>query len=214
MEQLLQEEAKEEVFDALEFAPEVDVLSKFQTEWVDDTKAIKPWQEKVAKIGEITESCKNVKIKPGSVDAIANYLKEEIKGTNINIGMAAMDAGTALAKGLKKNFVNGGKTLIGVYLLKYKEKRPMVLDKLKAFLEAVVHCANFEDMAEEIIPCLSNPTPTVQNGTVKFVETLTLVTYQDVLERIAPELMPAIVKLIDAKDGGVRDSTLHCLGIL
>lgn len=125
-----------------------------------------------------------------------------------------MEAGTALALGLRKDFVSGGKTLIGAYLLKYKEKRPMVLDKLKAFLEAIIVCANFEDMAEGIIPCLTNIAPAVQNGTVKFVEALTLVTYSDVLEKIAPELMPVMVKLIDAKDGGVRDSTLHCLGIL
>lgn len=168
----------------------------------------------MAKIGEISTSCKNVKIKPGNVDAISTYLKKEISGTNINIGMAAMEAGTALALGLRKDFVSGGKTLIGAYLLKYKEKRPMVLDKLKAFLEAILVCANFEDMAEGIIPCLTNIAPAVQNGTVKFVEALTLVTYSDVLEKIAPELMPVMVKLIDAKDGGVRDSTLHCLGIL
>ena len=91
--------------------------------------------------------------------------------------MAAMDAGTALALGLKTNFNTGGKTLIGAYLLKYKEKRPMVLDKLKAFLEAVVNCSDFEEMSEEIIPCLGHAAPGVQNGAVKFVETLTLVTY-------------------------------------
>lgn len=125
-----------------------------------------------------------------------------------------MEAGTALALGLRENFIQGGKILIGAYLLKYKEKRPMVLDKLKAFLEAIVNCANLEDMAEEIIPCLANAAPGVQNGTVKFIETLTLVTYQDVLERICPEVLPAVIKMMDAKDGGVRDSTLSCLGTL
>jgi hypothetical protein len=88
-------------------------------------------------------------------------LKKEIIGTNINIGMAAMDAGTALAKGMRKDFVNGAKELIGAYLVKYKEKRPMVLEKLKAFLEAVVACANFEDMGPNIIPCITNAAPGV-----------------------------------------------------
>lgn len=42
----MEEEKKdeeEEKIDALEFAPEVDVLSKFEGDWIDATSAIKPW---------------------------------------------------------------------------------------------------------------------------------------------------------------------------
>jgi hypothetical protein len=88
-------------------------------------------------------------------------LKKEIIGTNINIAMAAMDAGTALAKGMKKDFVKGAMELIGAFLVKYKEKRPMVLEKLKAFLEAVVLCANFEELGPNMIPCVTNAAPGV-----------------------------------------------------
>ena len=75
--------------------------------------------------------------------------------------MAAMDAGTALAKGMRKDFANGVKIVIGAYLLKFKEKRPMVLEKLKTFLESAVLCANFELLAPEVIPCITNAAPGV-----------------------------------------------------
>jgi len=84
--------------------------------------------------------------------------------------MAAMEAGGALSKGMRKDFANGVKELIGAYLLKFKEKRPMVLEKLNAFLETAVNCADFELLAPELITCLTNPAPGVVNGTVKFVE--------------------------------------------
>jgi hypothetical protein len=34
------------------------------------------------------------------------------------------------------------------------------------------------------------------------------------LQRIEAELLPAMVKVMDDKDGGVRDIALHCMGIL
>jgi hypothetical protein len=37
------EEKEEEVIDVLEFAPEVDVMSKFGGEWIDATAGTKPW---------------------------------------------------------------------------------------------------------------------------------------------------------------------------
>lgn len=37
----------------------------------------------------------------------------------------------------------------------------MVLEKIKAFLEAAVISANFEDMGPNIIPCLTNAAPGV-----------------------------------------------------
>lgn len=68
------EETKEEIVDPLEFAPEVDVLSKFDGEWQDSTAAIKKWDEKKAKIDELATACTNVKIKPGNIDSIATFL--------------------------------------------------------------------------------------------------------------------------------------------
>jgi len=40
------------------------------------------------------------------------------------------------------------------------------------------------------------------------------VTYIDVLKKAIPDVMPALKKCLEHKDGGVRDSTMHCIGIL
>ena len=40
------------------------------------------------------------------------------------------------------------------------------------------------------------------------------ITYIDVLQRVADTLLPAMQKVVEDKDGGVRDTAVHCMGIL
>lgn len=77
-----------------------------------------------------------------------------------------------------------------------------------------MNCTNMEFVAEEVIPKINDPAPGVKAGTIKFVEAACQITYIDVLQRIEKELLPAMVKAIDDKDGTVRDYALHCMGIL
>jgi len=69
----MEEEKKEEetVVDALEFAPEVDILPTFNMDWQEATAAIKKWQDKKDKLEEIVAACKNKKIKPGHFDNLS-----------------------------------------------------------------------------------------------------------------------------------------------
>ena len=212
---VMAEEAKvEEVVDPLEFAPIKDVLSQFDGEWQDATAAIKKWDEKKAKLDEIATACNNVKIKPVNTENLAKFLLKEVNNTNVNISMAAIGASTAVANGMKKDFETGSKILLNGVLQKYKEKRQMMLDEIDKYVTACINCANLEVLKDEFIPLITNIAPGVKNGTLKFIEKAALVTYIDVLQRIEAELMPAMVKAMDDKDGTVRDTALHCMGIL
>jgi len=185
------EETKEEVaIDPLEFAPEKDVISQFDGQWQDETAAIKKWDEKVAKINEIVKACDNVKIKPANTEGISSFLKKELNNSNVNIAMAAIAACTAIAKGMKKDFNSGVKQLTAAILLKFKEKRPLVLEEIGKYGDAVLNCANLEELGPEFIPLITNVAPGVKIGTIKWLEKAALVTYIDVLQNISNELMP------------------------
>ena len=103
----MEEEKKEEeaTVDALEFAPEVDILPTFTMEWQEATAAIKKWNEKKDKLEEIVAACKNKKVKPGHFDNLSTFLKKEIAATNINTSLAAIDAATAIGEGMRLPFV-------------------------------------------------------------------------------------------------------------
>jgi hypothetical protein len=111
-------------------------------------------------------------------------LKKEIMGTNINIGMAAIGAANSLLIGLRKNGKDAARLMMGATLLKYKEKRPMVLDLVAGYLEPALKCINIQDIIEEIVPCITNVAPGVRTGTVKFIATIAKVTFIDVLQNI------------------------------
>ena len=95
---------EEEVIDAFEFAPEVDILATFNVEWEEATAALKKWDDKKAKLDELAAACANKKIKPGNFESMALFLKKEISATNMNIAMAAILAAASLAAGLRKGF--------------------------------------------------------------------------------------------------------------
>lgn len=127
---MAEEKKVEEVIDPLEFAEEVDIIRKYDGEWQDATAAIKKWEEKRDEITKLITACTNVKIKPGSTDSLTKFIKKEIGNSNMNITMAAIKAGAALQVGMKKDFAAGTKDLIGTVLLKFKEKRPMIVNEI------------------------------------------------------------------------------------
>ena len=166
----MEEEKKEEVVDALEFAPVKDILPMFGGEWQDEVAAIKKWDDKVAKLNTIKEACNNVKIKPGNVDGICAFLKKEASNSNVNISMAAISACAALAAGMQKDFAGGVKILVGPIFLKYKEKRPLILAEIDKFAEQIPKCTSIEEIKDEIVPLITNVAPGVKNGVVRFIE--------------------------------------------
>jgi hypothetical protein len=121
------EEGKEEEVDPLEYAPEVDIITKYGGEWIDATAAIKKWNEKVEAFDKFCDETSKCRVKPGNPEGLATFFKKEIGNSNINIATAAIKAGVVLAKGMKKNFEAGIKMMVGSVLLKYKEKRAVVL---------------------------------------------------------------------------------------
>jgi hypothetical protein len=101
---------------------------------------------------------------------MANFLKKECSNVNMNIAMGAIIASTAIVTGMKHDFLSGIKILMGPMLLKFKEKRPMIVDELNKFVDAVIQYATMEELAPEFIPMITNNAPGVKNGTIKFVE--------------------------------------------
>lgn len=53
-----------------------------------------------------------------------------------------MGAANSLLTGLRKNGKDAARIMLGATLLKFKEKRPMVLDLANGYLEPTLKCAN------------------------------------------------------------------------
>lgn len=165
----------------------------------------------MAKFDEIVDTCKATKLN-GSVDELTQWLKKNVASSNMNISIGSIKASTALAQNLKKAMNTGIKDLLGAILLKYKEKRPMILQEVDKFCDEMPAVANLEEMKDEIVPCIKNVAPGVKIGTLKFVDKIVTVTYIDVLKRCAEDYLTAIKATLDDKDGNVRETACHCMG--
>ena len=110
------------------FAPVKDILPDFGGDWMDKTAGIKKWNEKVDELNKIIEATKNVRVKNGNFGPMAAFLNKEIRATNVNTAMAAINVVTALATALKKDFAPYAKEVVEGVLIKFKEKRPMVVE--------------------------------------------------------------------------------------
>ena len=181
---------------------------------MEKTAAMKKWNEKKDELDKVVDACKNVKVKPGNFGPMVHFLNKEIRATNVNTSMAAIQVVTAIATGLKQDFAQFAKEVVEGVLLKYKEKRPMVQEACNNCCDALINSCNMEDVSEAVIPCITNIAPGVKNGTIKFVEKHAVTTYIDILQRVSDNLLPAVSKVVEDKDGTVRDNAIHCMGVL
>jgi len=148
---------------------------------MEKTAAMKKWNEKKDELDKVADACKNVKVKPGNFGPMVHFLNKEIRATNVNTSMAAIQVVTAIATGLKQDFAQFAKEVVEGVLLKYKEKRPMVQEACNNCCDALIDSCNMEDVSEAVIPCITNIAPGVKNGTIKFVEKHAVTTYIDIL---------------------------------
>lgn len=113
---------------------------------MDKVAEMKKWDEKVAKLEEISKECKGVKVKAASADNLANFLKKEIANSNINISNAALSAATALAEAMKRDFLSASKILVTPAFMKFKEKRPNIQEACTKFANAIINVTNLEEL--------------------------------------------------------------------
>lgn len=80
------EESKEaEVVDVFEISKPVDILSKFNTDWIVAAQAIAKWNERVDKMKEIQTAADVPKLATGSYSELFEYLKKECGHSNVNV---------------------------------------------------------------------------------------------------------------------------------
>ena len=87
-----------------------------------------------------------------------------------------------LAKALKKEFELSVKELIVPLLLRFREKKTMIIDDTQISLEAFLLSVNLETIKEELISNgLGDKAPSVKKNTCSFLEKAAQKTYIDVL---------------------------------
>ena len=118
------EESKDaEVVDAFDIAAPVDILSKFNTDWIVAAAALVKWNERVEKMNEIQTAANVPKLAKGSYAELFDYLLKECKHANVNVQQAGVKTIGLLAKGLRQDFAKEAKAAVPIIMPKFKERK-------------------------------------------------------------------------------------------
>ena len=113
--------------EALDLADDVDALAQFDAAWADGVLGLKKWNEKKEKLEELNKQINTPKIIPHpNKSSVMGVLSKLVNDSNMNVYDEVVKAVGHLAKGLKKDFEEEGKAIIGSVISKVK-KRPNII---------------------------------------------------------------------------------------
>ena len=195
----------------------VDVLSKFNSEWVEKVQGLAKWNERKQEIDNLYEALNQPKIKSGNFGDIVRMLKKLLTDSMIPVSVSSIKVCGILALKLQRDFETYIKEILSTVILRFKEKKTQFIDETHIVLDNFMLCTNLESMKDELLSTAfseKTTSPLVKKNICIFLEKAIQKTYIDVLQRISGELLEHMMKLSDDSDGEVRSQALSVLGIL
>ena len=208
-----EEDAEEEKVDTFDLADEKDCLSKYDDAWAEATLGAKKWVDKKIALEALIADVDTPKILPGNIGPLSTALNKLVKDSNINVSLLAVKSIGFIANGLRENFNEAGKSVCGLILDKFKEKRPIVIEETKKTMICLLSSCSLADLLESHTKAMTHKNPSVLTETCKFIENAVRQTYIDDLKEISSDIITPLLSLTTHMDGTVRDSALETLGV-
>lgn len=96
---------------------------------------------------ELYEKLTTMRVKKGgNHEGLFGFLKKNLAAKNMNLVISASKILALLAKWMKEDFAVGAKMTINPIMLKYKEKRPMLVKELDSYSEFLRECTTLEEL--------------------------------------------------------------------
>ena len=208
-----EEEEEKQQIEALDLAEDKDALANFGESWADQVLKLKKWNEKKEMLEKLTNEFNTPKIVPnGNVGAVMRVFEAMIKDSNMNVYDETVKAIGNLANGLRRNFHEEAKNLVGPIISKIK-KRPNIIQNVSETLEKMLQWFDLEDVIPLILPGLKDRNPLIVKQYCEFWKKAVQQTYIDDFKKLYNSLCPDIAKLADHQDGELRDLGLSILGL-
>jgi hypothetical protein len=179
--------------------------------------ASEKWKERHAAFSDLRTAAGALRLAPGGyAEAVGLIRRTVMADANIAVVGEAIDAATALAKGLRRDFRNEAKLLLPCFLDKLKDKTTNCIraihDALNAF---AAHCFSFLEVVDDVITvALDHKVAKVQIESMAWVTDCLRHLGKPSATRLHGSLLPVLLKLTDASAPAVRDAALIALAAL
>ena len=133
-----EEEEEKVAMETLDLAEEKDCLKSYDEAWAEGVLGLKKWNDKKDKLEQLNNDINTPKIVPSrNASALLRVFEKLIKDSNMNVYDEVVKAIGYLAKGLKKNFQDEAKAMVGPIVLNIK-KRPNIIQNVNTTLENIL----------------------------------------------------------------------------
>ncbi|GJQ09771.1 hypothetical protein GpartN1_g1562.t1 [Galdieria partita] len=223
------EEVEQTTDNALDLAPEIDLLAKIshmkyeldEGNKVDFYTALncKKWSIKKQALDDISTNCEGKKIINGDFIPLVKELKRILaKEVNVNVTAAASRCVESLAIGLRENFATYSRLIAGELLMRLKEKNKVLVEAVMSTLKTLFYkkCIQLADIKEEISTAVSNKVPAARALALQWIDSClrSNIFPGSSFKSNVKDLAPLFIKASEDSTPDVRDAALSCLAVL
>ncbi|KAG5979748.1 hypothetical protein E4U55_004808 [Claviceps digitariae] len=148
---------------------EIEDISKKIPANFTEMLASSKWKDRKEAVDALYQAVNVPRIKDGDFHEVNRGLAKCMKDANVAVVTQAAQCVQQLALGLRQHYGKYRGTVMQPIMDRLKEKKATVSDALGSALDAVFASTSFSDCLEDIIAYLSNKSPQVKEGTMKFL---------------------------------------------
>ncbi|XP_067937770.1 cytoskeleton-associated protein 5-like isoform X2 [Watersipora subatra] len=200
--------------DPMDLLDPVEILSKLPKNFYEQIEA-KKWQERKEMLEAVeTLATQNPKLMPGEYGDLVRALKKVLsKDTNVMLVALAAKCLTGLANGLKKKYSPYAVQCTEAILMKFKEKKPMVVTALRDCIDAIFPSTTLDAISEDLLTALADKNPNVKAETAAFIaRCFTKATPTTLNKKVLKPFLEPLSKTINDTSPEVREASFDALG--
>lgn len=208
---------------AYQAAAPVDIMPELEKQhFGDDSLQLfealesRKWTDKRAALQAVKRTCAtNLRLGGRGYFDLVRAVKSLMADSNVAIVTEAASTVTALARGLRADFAQHARQLLGTMVDKLKEKNTGVTRALKEALAAVsLYSLPLAEVAEDAARGLAHKVPKVRAETAGWICGVAETEPVAKLTKGLPELAPRLVKMVGDADAAAREAALQALAAM
>eukprot|EP00960_Hanusia_phi_P030980 748996-Hanusia_phi.AAC.5 len=199
--------------DPMDFFDPVEILSKLPNGWCEKVLAAPKWQEKKELIDGLIELASAPKLASGDYFEVVKTLKRLANDSMVVVVSTAVIAVGLLARGLRKEFSQGGRLIFPTLLDRLKEKDNRVKESLHSTLDSLTgKCLSLADVMDDLCTALGpkgNPKSKVE--ILKYLKRAADGKSSSIQPKNLKPLIELLIKSVDDSAADIREASCAVL---
>lgn len=205
----IEEVSESNMYDLLDSC---DIFTYYNEKWADSLLAMEKWSEKKDALEELNAKASFPKLAEKNPAALVGLAKRLMKDNNVNVAVQAIRLVGNLAKGQKKFFEPYAKAFMPIFLSKFNDKKPQIIQELHKSLDLLTYSVKVDCVLNHIQAALQDKSVATKLNTMQWLEKTGL--FHIISDDVAKDIFITIKGLTDDSNESVRESCFSLLKAL